>query len=137
MAPTAPPQSPKPGCECTDVGLTLDVNDLARSCDFYARVLGFEVVQVKRAGLIYEERLLRSPTVPRLSLTLRAAFGKRATGGGPGSILTISLAVPRRSELVGRLGATVKWIGPAPGQTDASPNPRFADPDGYQIELVG
>lgn len=121
----------------TEVGLTIDVNDLERSCRFYAATLGFEVTSIKRPGLIYEERALRSPLCPSLTLTLRAAFGKRSTGGGPGSLLTISLTVPDRATLIGRLGTTVRWIGAAPGHADACPNPHFADPDGYQIELVG
>ncbi len=119
-----------------DVGVALDVNDLDRSCRFYALALGFEVVGGRRAGLILEERVLRSPLVPGLALTLRAAFGKRATGGGPGSLLGLTVAVPDAPAHAARLGDTVRWIGTAPGQPEAPGRYRFVDPDGYQIELV-
>ncbi len=119
-----------------DVGITLDVNDLDRSCRFYALALGFDVAAAARAGQIYEERVLRSPLVPHLALSLRAAFGKRATGGGPGSLLTLSLAVADAPAHAARLGNTVRWIGTAPGQPQTPGRYRFADPDGYHIELV-
>ncbi len=118
------------------IGIALDVNDLGRSCAFYAGTLGFEVVSTIRPGLIYESRTLRSPLVPQLDLTLRAAFGKRATGGGPGSLLAIRLRVGDAAALVERLGPLVRWIGAAPAAGGAAGVLRFADPDGYHIEIV-
>ncbi|MFN0012515.1 MAG: VOC family protein [Phycisphaerales bacterium] len=125
------------------LGIALDVNDLERSCTFYKAILGFEVVATTRSGLIYESRTLRSPLVPHLDLILRGAFGKRATGGGPGSLLAITLRVSDPASMVERLTPLVKWIGAAPGaeakggECVPARALRFADPDGYHIELVG
>jgi catechol 2,3-dioxygenase-like lactoylglutathione lyase family enzyme len=129
-APAQPTLSP----DGPPVALALDVNDLARSVRFYA-ALGFEPLRTERAGLIYELRVLRSREVPGLELRLRAAFGKRSIGSSPGSMLAVTLRVVNVRAMVDRLGAEVRWVGPAPAPAEALQTARLADPDGYVIEL--
>lgn len=138
-APAAPPApaSTAPRLQNTCVAITLDVNDLPRACAFYAKALDFEPVAVDRPGLIYEVRSLRSPLCPNLELRLRAAFGKRATGGGPGSLLLLTIRVDDLPASLARLADVVPWVGSKPAAPYTQDRATFADPDGYQIQLVG
>ena len=129
--------SPSTRLQNTCVAITLDVNELQRSCAFYARVLAFETVATERAGLIYEVRSLRSPLCPNIELRLRAAFGKRATGGGPGSLLLLTIRVDDLPASLARLADGVPWVGAKPAEPFTQDRATFADPDGYQIQLVG
>jgi len=114
------------------------VQDLERSCAFYAAALGFAVVETARAGMFLERRWLISPRVPGLRLSLRAAFGKRVTGSQPGALLSIDLPVTGWAEAVGAmtaaLGEQARWIAKAPGPDDRAA--QMLDPDGYVLELI-
>jgi catechol 2,3-dioxygenase-like lactoylglutathione lyase family enzyme len=128
--------APTPGVAWS-VGLSLDVQDLERSCEFYGRLLGFVVVDTYRAGMLLERRTLRSGLLPSVQLTLRGAFGKRVTGSQPGSVLSMDLAVsdwPAGAVALGeRLAGGAVWVGKAPGPDDASG--QLLDPDGYVVQL--
>lgn len=113
--------------------VSLDVTDLARSCEYYAELLGFQVVATERPGLIYELRRLRSARFPKIELRLRAAFGRRPVGSTPGGMLALTLKVPNVAEALQSLGGKARWVGSPPGP-DATVL-RLADPDGYVIEL--
>jgi catechol 2,3-dioxygenase-like lactoylglutathione lyase family enzyme len=111
----------------------LDVNNLEASCAFYRAGLGFEVAGVTRGGMIYETRTLVSGRWPWLALELRAAFGKRAVGSGPGGLLSIGLKVEAPGALLPGLLGVARWIGPVPEA--GCERLRFCDPDGYVIEI--
>lgn len=117
------------------VRLAMDVSNLDASAAFYRDLLGFDVVCSQRPGLIYETRLTRSHRFPALELELRAGFGKRVGGSGPGGVLRFGFQVPDLPAAVAQLTGKVRWIGEAP-PPDAQAV-RFADPDGYVIELRG
>jgi len=115
------------------VRIAMDVSDLDASTTFYRDILGFNLVSSDRPGLIYETRLTRSDRFPALELELRAGFGKRIGGSGPGGVLRFGFQVPDLNAAVAQLTGKVRWIGEPPA-ADATAV-RFADPDGYVIEL--
>lgn len=117
------------------IRLAMDVSDLDASTAFYRDLFGFEVQSTDRAGMIYESRVLHSPRFPALDLQLRAGFGRRVTGTGPGGVLRISLQVPDLNQEIARLQGRARWIGEPPKPGDSLV--RFADPDAYIIELRG
>ena len=90
------------------VRIALDVQDLNRSCEFYRRALGFQVVHTDRAGLIFEARSLRSSRYPSVQLNLRAGFGKRIQGTSPGGVTKLSFREPRLAEAVAGLNGLVR-----------------------------
>lgn len=118
------------------IAISLDVSDLEASCRFYQELLGYTVIATERAGLIYEQRTLRSPRVPALELRLRAAFGKRPIGSTPGSLLRLSVRVADIRAALGGLSSPVRWVGPAPAGDGVLAAALLADPDGYVIEFV-
>ena len=117
------------------VRIALDVQDLDRSCEFYRRALGYQVVRTERAGMIFEARTLRSDRHPALQLDLRAGFGKRIQGTSPGGITKLSFREPKLAEAIAGLSGLVRWIGPAPAVDPLPTAIAFNDPDAYQIEL--
>lgn len=117
------------------VRIALDVMNLDRSCEFYRRALGFQVMRTERAGMIFEVRSLRSDRHPTVQLDLRAGFGKRIVGTSPGGITKLSFREPKLAEAIAGLNSLVRWIGPAPASDPLPPAIAFNDPDAYQIEL--
>jgi catechol 2,3-dioxygenase-like lactoylglutathione lyase family enzyme len=122
------------------VRLTLDVQNLDRSCQFYKHLLGLEVKAVQRAGMIHEHRTLESPGLPGVELVIRSAFGRRVTGSGPGGLLSIGLPVRSLPEVIraaAAMGAS-KWVGENPEANPDAPREmvQLADPDGYILEIM-
>lgn len=130
------PDAPSPSVAWS-VGVSLDVQDLDRSCEFYGRAFGFAVVDTFRGGMLMERRTLRSHCLPAVQLTLRAAFGKRVTGSQPGAMLSMDFAVSDWpggiAALTASLGPAARWVGKVPGAEDQSG--QLLDPDGYVLQL--
>ncbi|MBL8990130.1 MAG: VOC family protein [Phycisphaerae bacterium] len=126
----AQPPDPQP----PSVILHLDVTDLAASCAFYERTLGFHVTRTVRDAAIFPTKELRSARVPSVALVLREGFGKRVGGTQPGGITRVCLAVPDLAGLIGRLREGVRWVGEPPAEGSSGPV-RFIDPDAYEFEL--
>ncbi|MCW5766404.1 MAG: VOC family protein [Phycisphaeraceae bacterium] len=116
------------------VALHLDVTDLAASCAFYERALGFRVVRTIRDAAIFPTRELRSARLPAVALVLREGFGKRVGGTQPGGITRVCVAVPGLGGMIGGLKDAVRWVGDPPAEGSAGPV-RFIDPDAYEFEL--
>lgn len=115
--------------------VAFDVNDLDRSVEFYGRTLGFVVINVRRQGLLLESRELVSDRYPGLGLHLRQQFGIRVGGTRPGHILRMSLHTTDLRASVAALHGQVRWIGHDPTVEESGTSVRFADPDGYELEL--
>ncbi|MGD9689349.1 MAG: VOC family protein [Phycisphaerales bacterium] len=128
--------SAEPAASNAQVIIALDVADLDASSAFYGEVLGFTLESTERAGLIFESRTFASKDHPALRLRLRAAFGRRPIGSS-GGMLSLSLRVPLQAlhARVAHLLPRVRWIGTPPASPPEGNRVRFADPDGYIIEL--
>src|SRR5262245_4553357 len=116
------------------VTVLFDVTDLGRTEAFYARLLGFRVAAVERAGLPYETRVMVSDRFPGVALFARRTFQRSVTGSTIGGVLQLGLREPELARRAVELEGQVTWVLPPVKGTPAK-RVSFLDPDGYVIEL--
>jgi len=135
MSTPAPAPTPLALSNSVQTVITLDVQDLARSCAFYQAALDYSVIATERAGMLLEARILTSTRFPAVALRLRAAFGKRVGGSQPGGLMKLSFSDSLDPERLAYLPTLVHFIT-SPALEGQQPHAvAFNDPDGYFIEL--
>jgi catechol 2,3-dioxygenase-like lactoylglutathione lyase family enzyme len=117
------------------VSIALDVADLARSSEFYRRVLDLEVVEKRRRGLPFESWVLRGPRYPALALVIRQSYRRPVIGSVPGGITCVGLRDPSLAEIAARLEGKTPLVEPD-CQSPPGECLQFYDPDGYLIRLT-
>lgn len=119
------------------VRISLDVQNLDESCAYWARLLGFRVVEIDRAGTLTESRDLECPEFPGVRMQFKSCWPRPVVGTALGSLRGLGFAVRDLPALVREFGEGLVWIQPPPADGSAYTRVIARDPNGYALELRG